>query len=192
MELKASLNKGLSPELEKAFPNIIPVARPIVQLPVNLDINRLIGFTDGEGSFCVNITKGKTKIGYVTQINFNLTQHIRDAALLKFIQGFLGCGHIYEIHKDSRVNFAITNLQDIIKILIPKLNQYPLQGIKRLNFEDFKLVVELIEKKEHLTLDGLNKIREIVSGMNTGRKIVNEVNEDTPFTSPAQLRRKII
>jgi len=39
LEFKASLNKGLSPELEKAFPDLIPVARPIVQLPVNLDTN---------------------------------------------------------------------------------------------------------------------------------------------------------
>lgn len=39
LEFKASLNKGLSPELDKAFPYVILVARPIVQLPVNLDTN---------------------------------------------------------------------------------------------------------------------------------------------------------
>ena len=39
LEFKASLNKGLSPDLEKVFPDVIPVARPIVQLPVNLDTN---------------------------------------------------------------------------------------------------------------------------------------------------------
>ena len=133
MEFKAKLNRqrrGLLPELDKAFPNIIPVARPIIQLPVNLDINWFIGLLriDGVGSFFVNITgqrPGKTKIGYLVQINFNLTQHIRDAGLFKFIQGWLGCGLIYEIHKESRVNLVITNLQDIINILIPKLNQYP-------------------------------------------------------------------
>lgn len=176
LEFKAKLNKGLLPDLEKAFPKIKHVARPVFQYPVNLDINWFIGFIDGEGSFFLNITKGKTKIGYLVQINFNITQHIRDAGLFKIIQGWLGCGLIYEIHKESRVNLIITNLQDIINILIPKLNQYPLQGIKRLNFEDFKLVVELIKKKEHLTLDGLNKIRLIKSGMNTGRVLDIEEN----------------
>jgi hypothetical protein len=39
LKLKASLNKGLPRELEKAFPNTIPAPRPIVQLPENLDIN---------------------------------------------------------------------------------------------------------------------------------------------------------
>jgi LAGLIDADG endonuclease len=86
LEFKASLNKGLSPELEKAFPDVIPVARPIVQLPFNLDTNLFIGFIVGEGSFGVNITKGTTKIGYLVQIKFNLTQQIRDAGLLKLKQ----------------------------------------------------------------------------------------------------------
>ncbi len=169
LELKVSLNKGLPIELEKNFNNLNPVNRPIVLLPENIDINWFIGFIDGEGSFVVNVYKRKTKLGYSVQLHFNLTQHIRDASLFKFIQKWLGCGNLYEIDKYSRVNLIISNLQDLNNILIPKLNQYPLQGIKKLNYEDFKLVVELILKKEHLNLDGLNKIKQIKSGMNTGR-----------------------
>jgi hypothetical protein len=186
LKLKASLNKGLPRELEKAFPNTIPAPRPIVQLPENLDINWFIGFIffilikktegDGEGSFGVSIFQDKTKIGYSVKITFKLTQHIRDVALFKFIQGWLGCGLIYESPKNSRVDFVITKFQDLTDILIPKLNKYPLQGVKKLNFEDFKLVAELMKNKEHLSLDGLNKIRKIKSGMNTGRIIVNENN----------------
>ena len=184
LEIKASLNKGLSPEIEKAFPYVILVATSIVQLPVNLDTNWFLWFIDGEGSFGINITKGTTKIGYLVQINFNLTQHIREAGLLKLIQEWLGCGLIFEIHKDSRVNLIITKLQDLISIFIPKLNQYPLKGIKRLKFEDFKLVVNLMEKKEHLNLDGLNKIRQIKSGMNTGR-IINKEDKFSEQAKPA-------
>ena len=44
LELRAPLNKGFSPELEKAFPNIIAVARPFVQVPVNIDKNWFVGF----------------------------------------------------------------------------------------------------------------------------------------------------
>lgn len=39
VELRASLNKGLSPELEKSFPNIIPVKRPIIKSTEIIDIN---------------------------------------------------------------------------------------------------------------------------------------------------------
>jgi hypothetical protein len=62
-----------------------------------------------------------------------------------------------------------------------------LQGIKRLKFEDFKLVVNLMEKKEHLNLDGLNKIRQIKSGkrsMNTGR-IINKEDKFSEQAKPA-------
>jgi len=141
----------------------------------------LVGFIDGEGSFGVSLTKGKAKIGHLAEVNFNLTQHIRDAALFKLIQQSLGCGLVYEIPKDSRVNFIIRKSEDIINILIPKLNQYPLQGVKKLNFEDFKLIVELIKNKEHLTLEGLNKIIKIKSGMNTGRTY-NQDKEDSPVS----------
>jgi hypothetical protein len=136
LELRAPLKKGFSPELEQAFPllhlrnekqmNIIPVARPFVPVPLNIYKNWFVGFIDGEGSFFVNITKGKTKIRFLVQIKFNLTQQIRDAGLFKIIQGWLGCGLNSEIHKESRVNFVIMKLQDIINILIPILNQNPL------------------------------------------------------------------
>jgi hypothetical protein len=47
--------------------------------------------------------------------------------------------------------------------------KYPLQGSKLLNFKDFKKVVEIVKVKEHLTEQGINKIKEIKSNMNEGR-----------------------
>lgn len=172
LELKSSLNKGLSSDLIKAFPNIKSAIRPIVKLPETLDINWFVGFVDGEGCFYINITKPKANNNYSIQLNFNLTQHIRDVLLFKFIQEWLGFGYIYEIPKDSRVNLVVSKLEDINNIII-KLDQYPLKGIKRLNYEDFKLATELLKKKEHLTIDGLKKIKEIKLGMNTKRKMTN-------------------
>ena len=39
VNLKASINKGLSEELKKEFPNIIPVQRPLVKNQVIQDLN---------------------------------------------------------------------------------------------------------------------------------------------------------
>jgi hypothetical protein len=39
VELRASLNKGISGELAKNFPNIQPVERPKVELTKNIDLN---------------------------------------------------------------------------------------------------------------------------------------------------------
>jgi hypothetical protein len=44
-----------------------------------------------------------------------------------------------------------------------------IEGIKREDYEDWLRVAELIKSKAHLTEEGLDKIREIKSGMNTLR-----------------------
>jgi len=44
-----------------------------------------------------------------------------------------------------------------------------LEGIKRVDFEDFVKVARLIKEKAHLTEEGLEQVRGIKNGMNTGR-----------------------
>jgi hypothetical protein len=58
LNLRASLNLGLSESLKLAFPNIIPVPRPPV---ARIDIPHgewLAGFTSGEGCFFVSMRSG--------------------------------------------------------------------------------------------------------------------------------------
>jgi hypothetical protein len=151
VELRASLNKGISGELAKNFPNIQPVERPKVELTKNIDLNWLVGFIDGEGCFSVYIFPSKTKIGFAVQLNFNIVQHIRDSSLLINIQRCLGCGSIIQIPEKSRVNFVVVKLTDIINILLPIFSKYPLQGTKNLNFMDFCKIVDIMKNKRHLT-----------------------------------------
>jgi len=63
---------------------------------------------------------------------------------------------------------AVTSRQDLIKVVIPHFEKYPLLTQKRADFELFKLVIELISKKEHLTIKGLAKIISIRASMNLG------------------------
>ena len=56
VEIKASINKGLTSTLIDTYPNIISIKRPQVVLPLTIDLNWLVGFVDGEGCFNVNIT----------------------------------------------------------------------------------------------------------------------------------------
>jgi hypothetical protein len=44
------------------------------------------------------------------------------------------------------------------------------EGAKALDFLDFCKAIDLINKKEHLTKEGLNKIIKIKSDMNSNRK----------------------
>ena len=47
-----------------------------------------------------------------------------------------------------------------------KIEEYPIQGKKSLDFAGYKKVAELIRNKEHLTLEGFNRILEIKARMN--------------------------
>ena len=51
-------------------------------------------------------------------------------------------------------------------VIIPHFNKYPLISQKRKDFELFKLGLDLINKKEHTTMEGLAKLVAIKSSMN--------------------------
>ena len=53
---------------------------------------------------------------------------------------------------------------DIYETIIPLLHKYPLVGSKQQDYLDFVKVAELIKTKEHLTAEGLEKIKLIKVG----------------------------
>lgn len=55
--IKASVNLGLAEELKVAFPNTIPVPRPIVEGKEIKDPNWLSGFVSAEGCFLIVVKK---------------------------------------------------------------------------------------------------------------------------------------
>jgi hypothetical protein len=54
--------------------------------------------------------------------------------------------------------------------VIPFFDKYPLHGVKRLDYLDWCKVASMMQKKEHLTSEGLDQIRKIKMGMNKGRE----------------------
>jgi LAGLIDADG endonuclease len=82
---------------------------------------------------------------------------------------FFNCGILWHYHKDGTVRFRIHDFSSIKNILIPHFLKYPLRGTKYLDFLSFKEAFHIIESKEHLTEEGLNKLYKISKGMNTGR-----------------------
>ncbi|KAG0632533.1 LAGLIDADG endonuclease [Tuber brumale] len=116
-------------------------------------------------------TKSKThKFLYQIQLNFRITQHSRDIVLINSLTKYLNCGMVYFNPKRSIVSFNVYKLEDILNIIIPFFEKYPLQGLKSSDFFDFCKIALLMKDKAHLTEEGLAQIREIKAGMNTGRK----------------------
>jgi hypothetical protein len=55
-----------------------------------------------------------------------------------------------------------------LKVIIDHFKRFPLLTQKCADFELFSQIFYLMEKKEHLTLEGLNKILAIKASMNLG------------------------
>ena len=75
INIKASMNLGLSDMLKSEFSKFTPVERPVINTENIPDPNWIAGFVTGEGSFDVNIPQSTHKIGYRVQLRFRITQH---------------------------------------------------------------------------------------------------------------------
>lgn len=170
INIKASMNLGLSEILLAEFTNLSPVLRPSININKILDPNWIAGFTCGEGNFDIGIKRSKNKIGYQVIIRFRLCQHERDINLLEKIKTYFNCGRIEKNRKDSIVYFTVMNLLDINDNIIPFFKSYKIVGDKDKDFNDWCSVANLMTSRFHLTKEGLNQIKKIKLQLNRGRK----------------------
>jgi LAGLIDADG endonuclease len=192
LALKYNLNKGLPDDLKSAFPKIVPVVRPEYKFNGIPDPFLVSGFISGYSTFSVSIENSTNKLGKRVRLIFGTCLHIRDKELLIGMADYfknlnfnlpylikfnlLNCSKEISVHCSESNNTSLLQIKnnfDIENKVIPFFNQYPILGVKRLDFEDFKIVAELIKTKEHLNAEGLNKnkIIKIVEGMNLDRKL---------------------
>ena len=102
----------------------------------------LSGFTDGDGSFSINIMK-RANGKYQIVVRFRLTQHIRDLNLLTLITEYLGCGKIYMM---SLANSLEVFSYSVIRTKIaPFFTKYPLETEKAKDFIYFSQGVEIVQ-----------------------------------------------
>ena len=169
VNIRASLNLGLSELLKSAFPYTIPVPRPQHLLPEIPHPEWMAGFTTGEGCFFVKILKGRNKFGFGVQIVFQVTQHIRDEELIKSLVTYFQCGQ-YQIATHKKWgSYICTKFSDNFYKILPFFSQYPIRGSKNKDFLDWVKVAEIMQYKGHLTQKGVSNILEIKKGMNKGR-----------------------
>lgn len=164
VNIRATLNFGLSKELQLMFPETIPVPRPLRETCVIPHSDWIAGFTSGEGNFSVSLDKGIFK-----SLLFKITQHEKDEVLLTAIKEYFNCGSCYLRKQENIIDFKVTKFSDINEIIIPFFINSPILGVKSLDFKDWCLVSEMVKKGEHKLEKGAIKIREIQRGMNRGR-----------------------
>ncbi|PIQ67194.1 MAG: hypothetical protein COV95_00070 [Candidatus Zambryskibacteria bacterium CG11_big_fil_rev_8_21_14_0_20_40_24] len=133
----------------------------------------VVGLTDGEGCFYVNIGKSsRYRSGYRIQLHFHLKMQEKDKKLLEKVKNTIGCGAVY-FQKEQRANhcqcyrYTVSSQIDILNTVIPFFRQYPLQSYsKNVNFEIFCKIAELVKRGAHFTEKGISEIRELKSKMN--------------------------
>ena len=137
---------------------------------MNLEAQWITGFTDGEGCFFVGINPHEEMAARFQILpEFTVVQHERDIKILHAFKSFFKCGVVRVNHGD-RMCFRVRNFEHLSEIIVPFFEKHQLKTSKRQDFISFRKVILLMQKKEHLTADGISKIRKIVSKMNTGRK----------------------
>ena len=93
---------------------------------------------------------------------------------MKSLSTYLDCGG-WQPEAKNLGQFVVSRFSDVADKIIPLFNKYSIVGVKYLDYLDFCKVAELMKESKHLTKDGLEEIKLIKSGMNTGRLIVKGV-----------------
>ena len=187
INIRATLNKGLTPALIEAFPETVAVPRPQVdnQNVQSIDPQWVAGFTSGDGSFIVSIRDfkssqtpptsqltcapmlGEREADGRVSLTFALIQHSRDELFMKSLVDYFGSGKAYTYK--SYTEFKCQSFADNFEKVIPFFQKYPILGVKSLDFADWCKVAKLINNKAHLTKEGFKNIKKIKAGMNKGR-----------------------
>jgi len=170
LSIKASINSGLSDELKLSYPEVKPIKRSLSNNKSIADPNWIAGLASGDGCFYVSIRHSiTTTTKKAVVLKFHIVQHSRDTEIMKMLISTLGCGSIQLLLKQSAVYFVVVKFKDIFEKIIPLFDNYPILGIRALNYLDFKKVAILMHNKEHLTEQGLSEIQSIKSNMNLSR-----------------------
>lgn len=92
-----------------------------------------------------------------------MTQHSRDIVLLQGFESFFGCGKSLLRNGSLVGDYKVSGVKDLSEKIIPFFEEYPFLGGKMISFKRLSHVVDIVKKGDHLTEEGLNRIRYIKS-----------------------------
>ena len=129
--------------------------------PVKFDLfsnHWLAGFSDADGSFVIHLAKSKTHIlGFSVRLEFKIKQKTNE--LLELIKKTLG-GNLYYLESEQVYYYNSTNFKSA-KLVVDYFDNFHLNSSKFLKYFKWRKVYRMIQRKEHLELQGLEKIRKL-------------------------------
>jgi len=131
-------------------------------------IGWVVGFTDGEGCFCVSFSKRtKFKTGLEVRPSFSITQKADSKLALNTIESFFPGGGLRYSKKDGTWKYEMRNLSHLVKTILPFFQKYPLKTEKNKDFVLFSQICLLMKSNQHLNQTGLENIIEKAFLMNS-------------------------
>jgi hypothetical protein len=129
-------------------------------MTMNLNAQWVVGFVDGEGCFHIGMK------GVQVLPEFTVVQHEVDQQVLYALKAYFGCGVVRKNH-GTRLCYRVRGHENLLSKIIPFFEKHQLKTRTHVDFKKFRKVVLLMEKKEHLSADGIEKIRQIKETMNS-------------------------
>jgi hypothetical protein len=126
----------------------------------------IVGFVDGEGCYHIAMNQNpEMKLGVQVQPEFTVVQHESDIQILYALKAYWKCGVVRVNHGD-RMCYRVRGQKNLKEIIVPFFEKHKLKTKKRIAFERFRDALLLIEKGEHLTSQGIEKIAKLKEGIN--------------------------
>ena len=131
-------------------------------------IEWFVGFTEAEGCFKI---KPRYRDGIIIsfQFEFEIHLHIDDFDLLDSIKKTLKMGNVYANNSRNSCSFVIGSEKELSE-LIKLFDGFPLNGVKILDFIDFKEAFLLyFNRRGTISEDLIKKLLKLKEGLNRGR-----------------------
>jgi hypothetical protein len=124
------------------------------------------GLCDAEACFFLNLNNK-----FHPRFSFSIGLNIKDKELIYQINSFFdNKGRISFYHPHNEIRLTFDNLDVINNYIIPHFDSYPLFGTKFIDYQLFKMGINMIKNGDYKTSDGLRKFGEIALSMNEGYK----------------------
>ena len=138
---------------------------------MNITAQWIIGFTDGEGCFHIGINKNSSmNLKYQILPEFTVVQHQRDIKVLYALKAFFQCGVVRKNHGNV-LSYRVRGQKNLSIKIIPFFEKHRLKTSKRIDFYNFRKVIRMIDREEHLTVEGLEQIKKIQELVSSRKKL---------------------
>ena len=122
-------------------------------------------------------------MGWEVRPSFSVSQNADRAEVQSAIRTYFGCGGFRPDRSDKTLKYEVRDLASLLTRVIPHFEQHPLMSSKRKDFEKFAAVCRLLERRRHLSREGLREIANLAVTMNPSGKRRFELTELIDYTS---------